>query len=42
MGAKGRAWMTNQFSWAHVADEMDQAYRWIINGGSTPANVRFD
>ena len=42
MGLKGRAWMGRDFGWDSVAQRMEAAYRWIINGGETPAWVRKD
>jgi glycosyltransferase involved in cell wall biosynthesis len=40
MGGRGRTWMAEAFSWERIAESMQQAYGWIVNGGSTPASVR--
>lgn len=42
MGARGRAWMQRDFSWDAIAQEMEAAYRWTIEGGQTPACIRLD
>ena len=40
MGMKGRAWMERDFSWTSVGQRMDEAYRWILQGGAQPEFVR--
>lgn len=42
MGARGRAWMASDFSWAGVGRQMDAAYRWLLKGGEPPARVRIE
>ena len=41
MGAKGRAWMQEDFSWVGVARDMLAVYRWLLGEGEPPATVRF-
>ena len=41
MGENGRAWMSESFSWAHVAREMLAVYRWLTGAGPAPESVRF-
>ena len=38
-GARGRAWMEREFSWARVGRMMTDTYRWLLGGGSAPAWV---
>jgi glycosyltransferase involved in cell wall biosynthesis len=40
MGARGRAWMTRDFSWRQAGQEMLTVYRWLRDGGAPPACVR--
>lgn len=40
MGASGRAWMAEEFSWDRVAADMEAAYRWILGRGERPETVR--
>ena len=40
MGAKGRAWMTRDFSWDRVGHDMLKIYRWLSSGGDAPSTVR--
>jgi glycosyltransferase involved in cell wall biosynthesis len=40
MGRRGRAWMERDFAWDSVAERMEAAYRWIVEGGDPPAWVR--
>ncbi len=42
MGARGRAWMQQAFSWDEVAGMMRAAYTWLLGGGSPPAWVCTD
>lgn len=42
MGARGREWMTRDFSWPAVADHMLQAYQWIRHGGEKPEFIQVD
>lgn len=39
MGTRGRAWMERDFSWVSVAQRMEAAYGWILEGGAAPAWV---
>jgi len=39
MGARGRAWMENDFSWTGVSAKMAATYEWLIGGGDRPAWV---
>jgi glycosyltransferase involved in cell wall biosynthesis len=39
-GLRGREWMIRDFSWDTIGDQMDQTYRWLLNGGATPAWIR--
>jgi glycosyltransferase involved in cell wall biosynthesis len=40
MGLRGRAWMERDFAWEQVAENMLEAYGWLLNGGDKPACVR--
>jgi glycosyltransferase involved in cell wall biosynthesis len=40
MGARGRAWMERDFTWAAAALQMVQVYQWLIEGGGAPKCVR--
>lgn len=42
MGARGRDWMVRDFSWARIAADMEQLYRWCKMKGPPPAFVSFD
>jgi glycosyltransferase involved in cell wall biosynthesis len=42
MGLRGRAWMEQDFSWAQVAQQMEQAYLWLLGKCEKPACVRLD
>ena len=42
MGRKGRAWMERDFGWNSVAQRMEAAYRWVLDGGEAPSWVRQD
>lgn len=42
MGARGRAWMMRDFSWPAIADDMIASYRWLLEGGPPPPQVRLD
>src|SRR6185295_7649348 len=42
MGAKGRAWVARDFSWARVAGDMLQVYAWLRGQATAPAFVRLD
>jgi glycosyltransferase involved in cell wall biosynthesis len=40
MGANGRRWMEDEFSWHHVSRRMHAVYEWLANRGARPACVR--
>lgn len=39
MGARGRAWMAADYSWAHVGQQMTDVYLWLLGKGERPATV---
>lgn len=39
MGRAGRDWMQRQFSWMSVAERMESAYVWLLEGGISPEFV---
>jgi glycosyltransferase involved in cell wall biosynthesis len=41
MGAAGRTWMSESFSWTSVAGEMRAVYDWLAGEGQPPASVSF-
>lgn len=42
MGQRGRTWMENEFSWHRIGEMMAETYRWILEGGPSPAWVRLE
>ncbi len=40
MGKRGRAWMERDFSWDHIGRRMLTAYKWAVDGGDAPEEVR--
>jgi glycosyltransferase involved in cell wall biosynthesis len=42
MGRRGRAWVASAFPWSRVAEQMQEGYRWIVDGGTAPSFVRLD
>jgi glycosyltransferase involved in cell wall biosynthesis len=36
MGERGRAYVARDLSWMRVAERMDAAYRWLLQGGTRP------
>lgn len=42
MGASGREWMARDFSWARVAQDMLESYRWLAGRARAPISIRFD
>ena len=42
MGARGREWVKNDYSWPRIADEMRELYEWVAQGGLPPPFVVFD
>jgi glycosyltransferase involved in cell wall biosynthesis len=41
MGEQGRRWMSRDFGWGPVAEEMAAVYGWLQTGGEAPPTVRF-
>lgn len=39
MGSRGRDFVTNEFSWPSIADQMHSVYSWVLNGGAPPECV---
>jgi glycosyltransferase involved in cell wall biosynthesis len=39
MGTAGRDWMIRDYSWQRTGEQLSATYRWLLNGGSTPAWV---
>ncbi|WP_164736759.1 glycosyltransferase [Pararhodobacter zhoushanensis] len=42
MGARGRVWMKDEFSWARIAQMSIEAYRWLLKRGDQPDFVHLD
>lgn len=42
MGARGRQWMQRDFDWAAIAQQMVQAYHWLLEGGNPPGCIRLE
>lgn len=40
MGARGRQWMKDEFSWQGIGEKMLITYQWLLDGGSVPDWVR--
>jgi glycosyltransferase involved in cell wall biosynthesis len=40
MGARGRAWVTRDFSWRGIGRQMQAVYAWLLQGGPAPPVVR--
>lgn len=40
MGARGRSWIANSFSWDVIAEQLEQAYRWVLGDGDRPAQIK--
>lgn len=40
MGARGRDWMSEEFSWPAVAREMIEVYSWVLGRSARPMSVR--
>jgi glycosyltransferase involved in cell wall biosynthesis len=40
MGEKGRKLVKDRYAWPTIADQMKQAYEWVLNGGDTPSCVK--
>ena len=39
MGANGRAWMREDYSWSKIAENMMDTYRWLKGEGECPQVV---
>jgi glycosyltransferase involved in cell wall biosynthesis len=39
MGANGRRWMIESYSWDAIASEMASVYQWMIEGGTPPKSI---
>lgn len=39
-GLKGRQWMERDFRWDSIAERMERAYCWLLDGGLPPSSVR--
>lgn len=42
MGSRGREWMIREFSWDKIAEDTTAAYRWLLDGGEAPPQVRLE
>jgi glycosyltransferase involved in cell wall biosynthesis len=42
LGRKGRAYVAREFSWQHIAQDMREVYRWMVDGGQAPGSMRLD
>jgi hypothetical protein len=42
MGQRGRQWMQRDFDWAAIAQQMVQAYHWLLEGGNPPGCIRLE
>ena len=42
MGGRGRQWMQRDFDWAAIAQQMVQAYHWLLEGGNPPGCIRLE
>jgi glycosyltransferase involved in cell wall biosynthesis len=42
MGARGRVWVAEAFSWDKIARDFRDVYRWLRFGGEAPPTVTFD
>jgi len=42
MGRRGRNLVSRNYTWARIADQMLEVYRWLIEGGSPPSCVRLE
>lgn len=40
MGEKGRSWMERDFAWPGIAERLEAAYRWLLDGGQAPGMIR--
>lgn len=36
MGLRGRNWMEDEYSWAHIGHQMEKTYRWMLSGCDKP------
>jgi glycosyltransferase involved in cell wall biosynthesis len=42
MGARGRNYVERELSWDRIAEQMREAYDWLLFGGTAPASVTTD
>ena len=42
MGANGRRWMEQDFSWDKIAILMEEGYKWLLNGGKLPKTIKIN
>jgi glycosyltransferase involved in cell wall biosynthesis len=42
MGHHGRRWMARDFSWPSIAEQVESAYQWLVQGSQRPSCVRVD
>ena len=40
MGARGRLWMENDYSWSKIAILMQEGYEWLLKGGTPPDTIK--
>jgi glycosyltransferase involved in cell wall biosynthesis len=40
MGSAGRQWMAKEYAWRTIGEQCADTYRWLLEGGNTPACVR--
>lgn len=40
MGLRGRAWMERDYGWEAIGKNMHGVYRWLVDGGEAPPQVR--
>jgi glycosyltransferase involved in cell wall biosynthesis len=41
MGESGRCWMSRDFAWRRIGQQMEDVYHWLALSGEPPASVRF-
>lgn len=41
-GRAGREWMLRDYSWEHIGAQLSLVYRWLCEGGETPASVKLN
>ena len=40
MGARGRVWMEQDFSWDRIAILMEEGYKWLLRSGNLPDTIK--